>query len=231
MATAFDSFTAEANEYSEFTSSFRSRSQLLLHLWVEFMQEHPVVVKRWSDNLVHRLRRFNLCNLWIALFVLLFPFALSCSSSETQVKSPLPPPTGFVNDYANVIDSASREQLESILTELKNKSAIEFAVVTIESTGGQPIFDYSLAVARGWGIGPKDSTRGGGLLLMVAVKDRQWRIQVSRGLEKDLPDEFCKSLGPQLEDLCKQGKCGEGIKKYVEGIIKRLQETRGFSLG
>ena len=194
-----------------------------------------------SDNSGPQITHIVRCSLWIAFFVLLLPSALDCSSfsrsdphanqtGETQVKSPLPPPTGFVADYANVIDSASRQRLESTLTELKNKSAIEFAVLTVESTGGQPIFDYSLAVARGWGIGPKDSTHGGGLLFMLAVKDRQWRIQVSRDLEKDLPDEFCKALGQQLEDLCKQGKYAEGITKYVEGIIKRLQETRGFSL-
>jgi uncharacterized membrane protein YgcG len=195
-------------------------------LRVEFMKQDAVALKRRSDNLAHRLHRFNRRNLWIALFVLFLQLTLSCSYRETKVKSPLPPPPGFVADYANVIDSASRGRLESILTELKNKSAIEFAVVTVDSTGGQPIFDYSLAVARGWGIGPKDSARGGGLLLMLAIKDRQWRIQVSRGLEKDLPDEFCKSLGQQLEDLCRQRKYAEGITRYVEGIIKRLEETR-----
>ena len=194
------------------------------------MQQYTVTIKGWSDDLLYRLNKFNRRKLCVAVFVLFLPLAFSCSSSETKVKSPLPPPTGFVADYADVIDSASTQRLESLLTELKNKSAIEFAVVTVDSTGGQPIFDYSLAVARGWGIGPKDSTHGGGLLFMLAVKDRQWRIQVSRGLEKDLPDEFCKALGQQLEDLCRQGKYAEGITKYVEGIIKRLQETRGFSL-
>ena len=195
-------------------------------LWVEFMQEYPVAVKSLSENLGRGLRRVNRRNLRIALFVLCLPLALSCSSSETKVESPLPPPTGFVADYANVIDSASKERLESMLTDLKNKSAIEFAIVTVESTGGKPIFDYSLAVARGWGIGPKDRSKGGGLLLMLAIKDRQWRIQVSRGLEKDLPDEFCKSLGQQLEDSCRQGKYAEGITNYVQAIIKRLEERR-----
>jgi len=185
--------------------------------------------KRRSDSSGPQITQINLRNLWIALFVLL-PLALSCSSSKTKVDSPVPPPAGFVADYANVIDSASRAKLESTLTNLKEKSEIEFAVATVETTGGQPIFDYSLAVARAWGIGPKDTSRGGGVLLMLAVKDRQWRVQVSRTLEKDLPDEFCKALGKQLEDSCRQGKYAEGITKYVDGIIKRLQETRGFSL-
>jgi uncharacterized protein len=151
-------------------------------------------------------------------------------SAPTEVKSPLPPPTGFVNDYANVIDSESKARLESVLTELRHKSDVEFAVVTIETTGGQPIFDYSLAVIRGWGVGPKDSSKGGGLLLMLAINDRQWRIQVSRSLEKDLPDEVCKELGDQSKDLYRQGKYAEGIIKYVNVIIQRLEKIRGFEL-
>jgi uncharacterized membrane protein YgcG len=91
--------------------------------------------------------------------------------TEQKTQSPLPPPTGFVNDYSSVLDEVTRNQLESTLAELKERSAIEFAVAVIDSTGGQPINDYSLAVARGWGIGPKDTTKGGGLLLLVAVKD------------------------------------------------------------
>src|SRR5262245_33693545 len=117
------------------------------------------------------------------------------ASKQPETKSPLPSPTGFVNDYANVFDAASKARLESTLTELRDKSEIEFAVVTVETTGGQPIVDYSLAVARGWGVGPKDTSKGGGLLLMIAVKDRAWWVQVSRGLEKDLPNDVCKELG------------------------------------
>ena len=151
-------------------------------------------------------------------------------SSQEQVKNPLPPPTGFVNDYENVFDPESKQKLESVLQELRNKSDIEFAVVTVETTGGQPIFDYSLAVIRGWGVGPKDTSKGGGLLLMLAIKDRQWRLQVSRSLEKDLPDEVCKALGDQSRELYRQGKYDEGVTRYVKAIIARLEEIRGFKL-
>ena len=151
-------------------------------------------------------------------------------SKQPETKSPFPSPTGFVNDYANAFDSESKARLESALTELRDKSDIEFAVVTIETTGGQPIFDYSLAVFKGWGIGPKDTSKGGGLLLMLAIKDRNWRIQVGRSLEKDLPDKICKELGDQSQDLYRQGKYAEGIIKYVKVIIERLERLRGFKL-
>jgi uncharacterized membrane protein YgcG len=190
----------------------------------------------------------------IAVFVILLLLSIGCScsfktasrggnasapsSSVTPEKqsapsanqSPLPQPTGFVNDFANVFDSESKARLESALTELKQKSDIEFAVVTIETTGGQPIFDYSLAVAKAWGVGPKDTTKGGGILLMLATRDRNWRIQVSRSLEKDLPDDVCKKLGEQSADSYRQGKFADGIIKYVKVIVERLEGLRKFKL-
>jgi uncharacterized membrane protein YgcG len=65
---------------------------------------------------------------------------------------------------------------------------------------------------------------------MLAIKDRQWRIQVSRSLEKDLPDEVCKELGDQSLDLYRRGNYAEGITKYVKAIIARLEKIRGFEL-
>lgn len=158
------------------------------------------------------------------------PPPVSASQHQAEAKPTLPPPTGFINDFANVLDSESKERLQQALTELKDKSDIEFAVVTIETTGGQPIFDYSLALAKEWGIGPKDTSKGGGILLMLAIKDREWRMQISRSLEKDLPDEVCKALGDQSRDLYRQGRYGEGITKYVKAIIERLEGLREFKL-
>jgi uncharacterized protein len=172
------------------------------------------------------------------VFVALVYVSNSCSSrSQTQspqpkaeTKSLFPRPTGFVNDYANVFDANSKQRLESLLARLREKANIEFAVVTVETTNGQPIFDYSLALAREWGVGPKDSSQGGGLLLLLAVKDRQWRLQVSRSLEKDLPNDVCKELGEQSVEMYHQGRYVEGIEKYVNALISRLENAKGFSL-
>lgn len=149
---------------------------------------------------------------------------------EPKAKSPLPPPTGFVNDYANVLDGDSETRLESALKELRDKSGVEFAVVTVETTGDQDIFDYSLAVAKGWGIGPKDTSKGGGLLLLLATKDFKWRLQVSRNLEKDLPDEECARLAAEPVKLYREGKVAEGVTKYTGALVARLEEKRGFKL-
>ncbi|HVF45840.1 MAG TPA: TPM domain-containing protein [Pyrinomonadaceae bacterium] len=151
-------------------------------------------------------------------------------NTQPKAESPLPPPKGFVNDYANALDGESEKRLESLLTELRDKSDIEFAVVTVETTGGRPIAEYSLAVAKGWGVGPKDTSKGGGLLLMLAMKERQWRLQVGRSLEKDLPDAQTKRLGDEAMKSCREGKCAEGVTRYVGALVERLEEVREFKL-
>ena len=150
--------------------------------------------------------------------------------TKAEIKSLLPRPSGFVNDYANVFDSNSKQRLESLLGKLREKANIEFAVVTVDTTNGQPIFDYSLALAKEWGVGPKDPSKGGGLLLLLAIKDREWRLQVSRSLEKDLPNDVCKQLGDQSKEMYRQGRYVEGVEKYVKALINRLENAKGFSL-
>ncbi|HEX8072398.1 MAG TPA: TPM domain-containing protein [Pyrinomonadaceae bacterium] len=145
-------------------------------------------------------------------------------------QSPLPAPQGFVNDYANVIDPATEARLETILTNLRDQQNIEFAVVTVPTTGDRDIFDYTLAVARGWGIGAKDGDQAG-LLLLVAINDRKYFTQVSRHLEGDLPDGVVGQI--QRERLVppfKQGNYSKGITDTAETYVATLAEKRGFSI-
>ena len=121
----------------------------------------------------------------MALLFLLTPTV--CAQNQPQSPVPLPVPFTPIVDNANVIDAQTRERLESIYRNLKERANIEYAVLTVPTTGEQDIFDFSLAVARGWGIGPKDGEKAG-LLLVVAIQDRKYFTQVSHHLEGDLPD-------------------------------------------
>ena len=146
------------------------------------------------------------------------------------VESPLPPPEGFVNDFANVIDERTEEMLEAKFERLRASQRIEFSVVTVETTGEQSIFNYSLAVARGWGIGPPAGEGGGGLLLLLAIKDHKWRLQSSRSLEADIPGDVAAEMGTVMKDSLRAGRYDEAVIKYADGLIKRLAERRGFSV-
>jgi uncharacterized protein len=111
---------------------------------------------------------------------------------------------------------------------LKARAKIELAVATVKTTGGQSIYDYSLAVARGWGVGPPAGEEGGGVLLLLASEDRKWRIQVSRSLEADLPDDVTGKIGAAMAPALREGRYGDAVNACADGLIKRLAERRGF---
>jgi uncharacterized protein len=117
----------------------------------------------------------------------LLGFQIATSAQHGESPIPLPTPFTPIVDYASVIDADTKQKLESIYVNLKQRADIEFAVVTVDTTGDQDIFDYSLAVARGWGIGSKEGEKNG-FLLLVAIKDRKYFTQVSDHLEGDLND-------------------------------------------
>jgi uncharacterized protein len=101
--------------------------------------------------------------------------------------------------------------------------------VTIETTGGRDIFDYSLAVARGWGIGSKDTSKPG-LLLLAAIKDRKYFTQVSRHLEGDLPDGLVGQIQRErLVPAFRQEQYGKGLSETIDTYITIIAEKNGFS--
>lgn len=171
------------------------------------------------------IKYFSLC------FLLVFGFAVSKAFSQDNWQnintSPLPAPTGAVNDYVGVIDAATKQRLEQKLKEFKarNNPPIELAVAVVGTTGDRPIFDYSLAVARGWGIGSKEQDNPSALLF-IAVNDRKYFTQVSRDLEDELPDGLVGTLQKQnLVPEFKNGNYGKGIEDTIDAYINAI-ETR-----
>lgn len=144
--------------------------------------------------------------------------------------APIPEPTGnAVNDFANIIDSDTEQRLEQTLINLKRQQSIEFGVVTVRTTGGQEIFDYTLAVGRKWGIGPAEGDKQG-LLLLVAVDDRKYFTLVSRHLQGELPDGVVGSIQRQnLVPAFRAGDYGKGVTDTIRAYIDTVAEKRGFS--
>jgi uncharacterized protein len=169
---------------------------------------------------------FGKCVFFVAAILLL---RVSFFAQETEQfsinNSPLPPSTGFVNDFAGVIDAATKQQLESKLQNLKETTnpQVEIAVAVVKTTGGRDIFDYSLAVARGWKIGSKDDDNPSALLF-VAIDDRKYFTQISKDLEDELPDGVAGSLQRQfLVPEFKKANYGKGISDTIDAYITTIR--------
>lgn len=179
-----------------------------------------------------RLKKLQFASASFGLLLLVFSLAAIAVNAQTKPTSPVPLPVPFnpVVDNANVIDSETRERLEQIFRDLKERGNIEYAVLTVDTTGDRDIFDYSLAVARGWGIGPKDAEKAS-FLLVVAIQDRKYFTQVSRHIEGDLPDGLVGQIQRErLVPQFRQGNYSKGILDTIESYVATLGAKRGFSV-
>jgi uncharacterized protein len=164
----------------------------------------------------------------ISVCVLLLSATLVSFAQTGESPIPLPSPFTPVVDNANVIDPETRTKLESIYRNLQQRADIQFAVVTVDTTGDRDIFEYSLAVYRGWGIGSKTND---GFLLLVAVKDRKYYTQVGYHLEGDLNDGLVGELQRQyLVPQFKKGNYNQGIYDTVQAYVATLAQKRGFTV-
>lgn len=146
-----------------------------------------------------------------SLVWLLIALCILCSVCAETVKI-----TGYINDYAGIISPEYSAKLNPILKDLQDKQLAEFAIVTIKSLEGRDIEGYALELAQGV-LGSKDKNNG--LLLLVALDERQYRFEVGRGLEPYLPDSKVGTIGrTYLIPNFKTQEYGKGIYESVLAI-------------
>lgn len=153
----------------------------------------------------------------------------SLSQSDFSInRSPLPPPTSPVMDYVGILSEESKRQLEKKIIDFENQTnpRVQMAVVIVASTGGRDIFEYSLAVARGWGIGSKEDDNPG-LLLLIAFNDKKYFTQISRDLEDELPDSLVGQIQRQyLVPAFRQGNYAKGINDTIDAYIQVIKSKQ-----
>jgi uncharacterized protein len=179
-----------------------------------------------------RLKKFQFVPASLGLLLLVFSLLAVEVKAQATPPSPVPLPVPFnpIVDNAHVIDAETRTRLEQIYRDLKERGNIEYSVVTVDTTGDLDIFDYSLAIARGWGIGSKEGEKAG-LLLVVAIQDRKYFTQVSRHIEGDLPDGLVGQIQRErLVPQFRQQNYSKGILDTIEAYVATLGAKRGFSV-
>lgn len=138
-----------------------------------------------------KTKLFSRVTFSLLLFYLLF--SVNVFSSDT-----FPEPTNYkyINDYTNTIDKSTVKQIISIGKELEDKTSAQVIIVVIDSTNGIPIEDYTNKIFRSWGIGQKGKDNG--LLILLALNDKAWRVEVGRGLEGAIPDVLTNRVMQQI---------------------------------
>jgi uncharacterized protein len=115
----------------------------------------------------------------LALFGVLL---IGCSSPAAS----LPEFTAPVVDSIGRVSAEVETQINSELISFQQSGGPQIAVAVVDTTGNATPENYSIDLARSWGIGEKEKDNG--VLLLIALEDRTLRIEVGSGVEGELTD-------------------------------------------
>lgn len=133
-----------------------------------------------------------------------------------------------MGDFAGVLSASSRDQLTALCTEVEQKTQAQIAVVTVKSLGGRTIEDYSIELATRLGIGPKSTNRG--VLILLAVDDHRYRIEVGYGLEAILPDGKVGGFGREAVPYLRANDYDSALLLMTRRVADVIAADRGVTL-
>ena len=166
--------------------------------------------------------RAFLCLLTCGLF-LAANSRVFAQSSTSQV----PSPAGFVNDFAGVVDPETKSRLETLLSNLKDKTTVEFYVATFDTTGPGDIFDFSRRLSSNWNVGAKNSNTKS-LLLVISVATKESFTQFSRRMQTSLPDGVLGDMSQHMRSPLEAGRFSEAVNAGVQLFVSSLAQKMGF---
>jgi tetratricopeptide (TPR) repeat protein/outer membrane biosynthesis protein TonB len=172
----------------------------------------------------HRMSRI------ISLLACTLAFFLCGESSQfAQGQTEVPARTGYVNDFAGVVDEKTKLQLTNLLENLKQKAGIDFAVVTVPSIAGKDIFGFSRQVAMDWNVGAR-ATKNKSLLLVLATNEKESFTQFSRSVQGDLPEAVLGDMSQRMKALISAGDFGGGLNAGVHHFVSSMAQKLAMNV-
>src|SRR3954468_22467733 len=162
-----------------------------------------------------------------AVLLLMLGVVLTAGSHARAQESRLSKRAGHINDFAEVLDAATRERLEAVLEKLKEKTRFDFVVATIKTAGTEDLYDYSLNAANDWRVGaPAGADRS--LLIVIAADNGKFFSQVTRGARIYLPEGLVGEMGQRIREKIKDGGYNEALMTGLRVFVDRLGEINNF---
>jgi uncharacterized protein len=130
-----------------------------------------------------------------------------------------PKPTSWVNDYAGVLNSDQRQELDGILKDFETATSNQIFVCIMASLPADTsLGEYVNELFERWQPGQKDKDNG--VLLAIFIDDRVLRIEVGYGLEETLTDAVSALIiTDEITPAFKQGNYYQGIKNGINSMI------------
>lgn len=159
--------------------------------------------------------------------ILIFPVLLTIPAyARNELALPI---HDYVNDYADVMDPSSVEELDRIGRAFYEKTGVQAVIVTTDSLNGKDAMQVATDTANEAQIGSKDKDNG--VLILVSIDDKQRFMAVGSGLEGDLTDIDCEHLQQEyLVPAFRQGNYQQGLVDLYKATLQHIANDYGVDL-
>jgi uncharacterized protein len=152
--------------------------------------------------------------------------ALALAFASPALSQTLPDPlSDTVSDFAEVLDATEEGRISRLLTETRDATGVQVAVVTLPGLaqyGGaaMSIEDFGKALFNAWGVGGAD--RNDGILLVLNTETREARIALGAGYDPVYDGRAARVLSTAVLPLLREGQVGAGIEAGIASVRDRL---------
>ena len=171
----------------------------------------------------HRMNHFRLFRIALLPCSLVLGTCLANAEDTNSIH-----PTGYVTDLAGVIAQEAKTRLESLGSELEQKTGAQMAIVTVGSLDDQNVENYAVDLFKQLGVGRKKDNRG--VLLLVAPHERKYRIEVGYGLEPVINDARAGDAGRAIVPYLRQGDYSKATEVAAWQLAMYIADESGVTL-
>lgn len=128
----------------------------------------------------------------------------------------------YVTDTVGVFSATQKAQLDTKIQQIQQATSIEIAVLIVSRVED----DINLAAVdvgnKRW-VGKKGQNNG--LVVLIAVDDKKWSMQVGYGLEWTLPDIIVNKIGEaRFPTYFRTGNYYQGIVEMLDDVVWYIQQ-------
>jgi uncharacterized protein len=144
--------------------------------------------------------------------------------SSIVIAQEIPTLQKYVNDNANVLTSSDIARINALAAKIEENTTVQIAVLTVDTTYPSTIEQYAVEVFEKAGIGYEDKDNG--LLIVVAINDREWRLEVGYGLEPIITDSTAGLIGrTYMTPAFREERYGDGLYDAVNAVYTVIQNS------
>lgn len=172
---------------------------------------------RWRSSVISLVGLLSLAVLFGCLFN---------NTAFAKLEVPAAPPLERpIIDQTESLANEDIDRIAQLINAERQKKSFQIGVLMISTLGSDDsLEEYSLKVARQWGVG--DKKKSNGVLLLIAKNDRKMRIEVGNGMEGSLTDARASqiirnTIAPKFRSGDYAGGVEAGVKRIIDAAEGR----------